>query len=226
VSLEVPRTSAELLETMRGFGAFVVTFTMLAGMWYAQYIFFRRYGLEDRVTVLLNLVLLFTVLFFVFPLKFLFGLMLSDPSLRKTKVMTPHGLEAAVLPQHRPLIFLIFGLGFAAVFLVFMLLYRHAWKQRDALGLDEFEQYETRYVIKRMFLAILIGGAYCLMALVQLLPETTRPQKFVSGAVNLIMLGVFVAFMVLMLRLVRERRARRREWLSRVQEQAPDEVSG
>ena len=55
VSLEVPRTSTELLETMRGFGAFVVTFTMLAGMWYAQYSFFRRYGLDDRLSVLLNL---------------------------------------------------------------------------------------------------------------------------------------------------------------------------
>jgi hypothetical protein len=31
VSLEVPRTSGELLATMRGFGAFVVTFLMLAG---------------------------------------------------------------------------------------------------------------------------------------------------------------------------------------------------
>src|SRR3954454_6766942 len=63
VSLEVPRTSTELLATMRGFGAFVVTFTMLASMWYSQYLYFRRYGLENRVTVILNLVLCFTVLF-------------------------------------------------------------------------------------------------------------------------------------------------------------------
>jgi low temperature requirement protein LtrA len=59
VSLEVPHTSTELLATMRGFGAFVVTFFMLAALWYRQFVFFRRYGLEDRVTVILNLVLLF-----------------------------------------------------------------------------------------------------------------------------------------------------------------------
>src|SRR5436305_8560489 len=47
----VPRTSGELLATMRGFGPFVVTFLMLAGLWYSQFTFFRRYGLEDRVTV-------------------------------------------------------------------------------------------------------------------------------------------------------------------------------
>ena len=44
VSLEVPHTSGELLATMRGFGAFVVTFMMLAGLWYSQFTFFRRYG--------------------------------------------------------------------------------------------------------------------------------------------------------------------------------------
>src|SRR5258706_5650247 len=79
VSLELPRTSGELLATMRGFGAFVITFMMLAGLWYSQFTFFRRYGLEDRVTVILNLLLLFMVLFFVYPLKFLFNVILTDP---------------------------------------------------------------------------------------------------------------------------------------------------
>src|SRR3954463_2638236 len=78
VSLEVPHTSAELLATMRGFGAFVVTFFMLASLWYSQFTFFRRYGLEDRATVVLNLALIFMVLFFVYPLKFLFNLILGD----------------------------------------------------------------------------------------------------------------------------------------------------
>src|SRR6185369_8333908 len=82
VSLEVPRTSGELLETMRGFGAFLATFVILAGMWYAQFTFFRRYGLEDRKTVVLNLALLFTVLFFIYPLKFLFSALFTDPRLR------------------------------------------------------------------------------------------------------------------------------------------------
>lgn len=225
VSLEVPRTSTELLETMRGFGAFVVTFGMLASMWYAQYLFFRRYGLEDRVTVILNLVLLFTVLFFVFPLKFLFGVMLGDPTMRHAKVMTAHGLEPAVLPEHRAIIFLIFGLGFAAVFVVFHLLYRRAWNQRTKLGLNEFEEFETRYVMRRTQLAIMIGLAYCLLAVVQLMPDKTRPQKYAVIAVNVIMLAVFIGFMLSMLKMVRERRSVRQAWLAQ-QEEPPDEVVG
>ncbi len=217
VSLEVPRTSTELLATMRGFGSFVITFVILASLWYAQYLFFRRYGLEDRVTVLLNLALLFTVLFFVFPLKFLFGLLLGDPSLRKAKVMTPHGLEPVVLPEHRPIIFLIFGLGFAAVFIVFLLLYRHAWSQRDALGLNEFELAETKFAIRRVKLAMFVGATYCVMAANQLLEQSKANQR-AAEVLDFIVLAVFLGIMVMMGKLIRERRMRKRDWLSRLPE--------
>src|SRR4030081_1868759 len=77
VSLEVPRTFAELTQTMRGFGAFAISFALLFIVWYNQYKFFRRYGLQDTVTILLNGVLLFVVLFYVYPLKFVFSLMIN-----------------------------------------------------------------------------------------------------------------------------------------------------
>src|SRR6266403_2462020 len=73
VSLEVPRTYAELMQTMRGFGAFAISFLLLFAVWFNQYKFFRRYGLQDTTTVLLNGLLLFVVLFYVYPLKFLFS---------------------------------------------------------------------------------------------------------------------------------------------------------
>ena len=46
---------------------------MLALIWYDQYLFFRRFGLQDLRTILYNFILLFVVLFFVYPLKFLFS---------------------------------------------------------------------------------------------------------------------------------------------------------
>lgn len=72
VSLEVPKTFNELLEAMHGFGAFAICFALLFTVWYNQYKFFRRYGLKDTITVVLNGALLFVVLFYVYPLKFLF----------------------------------------------------------------------------------------------------------------------------------------------------------
>src|SRR4051812_7991550 len=77
VSLEVPKTFEELMITMRGFFAFAISFTLLVLIWYEQHTFFRRYGLEDVRTVVLNSVLMFVVLFYVYPLKFLFTLLFS-----------------------------------------------------------------------------------------------------------------------------------------------------
>jgi uncharacterized membrane protein len=215
VSLEVPKTSTELFETMRGFGAFLVTFIMLAGMWHAQYTYFRRYGLEDRLTVFLNLTLLFTVLFFVYPLKFLFTMMFGDPSLRRAKVMTPHGLQLAILPEHRPWIFVIFGVGFVAIFTVFTLLYRHAYKHREKLGLNEFEIFETEHTIKRMMLALVVGVSYIAVAGLEILPHKTPGEKQVFKIVGIALMLVFAVLMAMIVRMQQHRRRVKKEWLAR-----------
>jgi uncharacterized membrane protein len=220
VSLEVPRTSTELLETMRGFGAFVITFLMLSGLWYSQFTFFRRYGLEDRVTVVLNLILLFMVLFFVYPLKFLFGVMLTDPRMRQT-IETAHGLVPVVLPHHKPLIFAIFGAGFAGVMAVFALLYRHAYRKRDELGLNEFEVFETQHSIKRLVTAILIGLTYFGVAALTALPVKTKSEALIVLIAAVAVLATFAILLIWMLRLVRERKRVTNEWKSS-QASAPD----
>jgi hypothetical protein len=78
VSLEVPKTFEELLISMRGFAAFAICFTLLMLVWHEQNVFFRRYALDDKVSILLNACLIFIVLFYVYPLKFLFSLLFSD----------------------------------------------------------------------------------------------------------------------------------------------------
>src|ERR1044071_6957795 len=78
VSLEVPHTFEELLDAMRGFAAFAICFAMLAQVWFHHYRYFRRYGLQDTFTVALNSVLLFVVLFYVYPLKFVFTMLVGQ----------------------------------------------------------------------------------------------------------------------------------------------------
>jgi hypothetical protein len=73
VSLEVPRTYADLLNAMRGFQAFAA----LMAVWARHYYFFRFYGLDDAATIVLNTLLLFVVLFYVYPLKFLCNIWLA-----------------------------------------------------------------------------------------------------------------------------------------------------
>jgi uncharacterized membrane protein len=129
VSLEVPKTFPELLVAIHGFFAFGICFALLANVWYQHYRFFRRYALENPWVVFLNCVLLFFVLFYVYPLKFLF-----------TTVIDSAELSAA----ETRLIFTIWSLGYAAVFAVFSLLYLHAWRTRAQLELTPLEAMRTK----------------------------------------------------------------------------------
>src|SRR6266540_974977 len=159
VSLEVPKTSTELIETMRGFIAFAFTFFVLFSIWYRQFIFFRRYGLEDTVAITLNGALLFVVLFFVYPLKFLATWIVGRVMGRGGTVLLPNGeFERIVKHEHMPWLFGIYGLGFAAVFTVFALLYRHALTKRTELGLNELELFETTHAVKLYSMIAILGA--------------------------------------------------------------------
>ena len=152
VSLEVPDTFDELLDTMRGFLAFAICFALLMSVWYEHYKFFRRYGLRDTSTVWLTSALLFIVLLFVYPLKFLFTVVVDQ--------LLGFGKAADMIePSQGPLLFVIYGAGFIAVQLVFILLYLRAYTLRDALELDALELLVTRKEIQSFLLNVLIGLA-------------------------------------------------------------------
>src|SRR3712207_3736373 len=51
VSLEVPRTFDDLLATMATFPAFAISFALLLLVWYQHYVYFRRYDIEDGLTM-------------------------------------------------------------------------------------------------------------------------------------------------------------------------------
>lgn len=144
VSLEVPKTFNELLEAMRGFGSFALCFTLLFTVWYNQYKFFRRYGLQDTVTVVLNGALLFVVLFYVYPLKFLFSALVDRFTGGHGEVRLPNGnVEAMIEVDQIGTLMLIFGVGYLAVFGVFVLLYLRAYRKREELGLNRLELFDT-----------------------------------------------------------------------------------
>lgn len=145
VSLEVPSTFDELLATMRGFFAFAVCFWLLFVVWYDHYRYFRRYGISDGITARLTAALLFIVLFYVYPLKFLFT-MLADQLLGfSTEVRQPSGaVVEAIRDEQWPLLMVIYGAGFIAVQLVFVIFYVRAYVMRGDLGLSAPEVSMTR----------------------------------------------------------------------------------
>lgn len=82
VSLEVPKTFHALGIIMSGFYGFGICFLFIVLIWREQYVFFRRFGLQDTVTTWLNLALLFMALYLVYPLKFLFTFITQGNNLR------------------------------------------------------------------------------------------------------------------------------------------------
>lgn len=152
VSLEVPRTFNDLAATIQGFVGFAVCFILLALVWYDHYVFFRAYGLNDTLTVVLNLVLLFLVMFYVYPLKFLFTLLVS--------MFTGLGgqrHEQIIQQQQFPALMMIYGFGFVSVYSVFAMMWLNAYRQRDALELNEIERFDTKADIGSHVVLIALG---------------------------------------------------------------------
>jgi uncharacterized membrane protein len=158
VSLEVPKTFDELMVIMRGFVAFAICFGLLLQIWHEQYRYFRRYNLQDPLSIWLNCVLLFLVLFYVYPLKFLFTFLING---WMGFGGVGHMINAFQLPQ----LMAIFSAGYLAVACVFMLLFRHALQMREELELDASEVYATRVSIGAAVIQAVVAGLSLVIAL-------------------------------------------------------------
>jgi len=148
VSLEVPKTFTELMAVMRGFFAFAVCFTLLMQVWHEQYRYFRRYNLQDPLSTVLNCILLFLVLFYVYPLKFLFTYLINAWMGFGSRVQLPNGhWENAIEAHQLPQLMAIFSGGYLAVSCIFVLLFCHALRKRAQLELDPLEIFATKVSI-------------------------------------------------------------------------------
>lgn len=163
VQLEVPKTSGELVELIRGSLPFAVTFAMICYIWWEHNKFFRRYGFQDAWTAFLNAVLLFVVLFYVYPLKYL-----------ATGLLGPVSGMTVVPEVSGRLIMLTYSIGVLAIFGLFLLLYRHAWSKREMLSLDPAERVSLRFSVR----AHLISTGLALVSIVLALVLSENAMMF------------------------------------------------
>lgn len=99
------------------FLAFAASFFVLVAFWGVHYNYFRRSGYVDNWIIVLNTLLLFVILYYVFPLKSLVNSWLGE------EPITMEGLSN---------LFGWYGLGFALIFLCFSLMYFRSFrKQRE-----------------------------------------------------------------------------------------------
>jgi len=172
VQLEVPRTAEALRLLVRGSVPFALTFAMVCYIWWEHNRFFRLTGMQDAWTAFLNSLLLFVVLFYVYPLKFL-ATALVGPLL---------GLGGRGGLEDGRFVMVVYSTGVVLIFGTFVLLYRHARSRRRQLALTPVEETTLRFKTRAHLLSTGLGIAS--VALAALLPERLL---WIAGALYALM---------------------------------------
>jgi uncharacterized membrane protein len=158
VSLEVPRSYPELMLLVRSFIPFACCFALLVWIWHEHSMFFSRYSLRDGPTTVLNAALLFVVLFYVYPLKYVMNVAFRGIAPQ------PH-LEAPETAAQAARLFVVYGLGYMAVFIILALLYRRAGTKRKELELSALQVFDAHLYMGAHLLSAAVGLLSVLWAL-------------------------------------------------------------
>jgi uncharacterized membrane protein len=130
MSLEVPHNYQEFMKGMYSVIPFGICFLIMFVVWYQQNRFFRRFGLHDVITVSLNGVLMFCVLVYMFPLKFLISSGFS------TEFHFDNSRQAMN-------VYCLYSGGFFVFNMLFSLMYMNAHAKRTSLNLTKAEDFST-----------------------------------------------------------------------------------
>jgi hypothetical protein len=167
----VPDNATDLLAAFRNVPAFIASIAVLGLFWRGHWLWSRRYGLEDGISIFISWTMLVTILIYIYPLKVIFGGMwylLSDRA-----VGQPLLLQSAV--QARAL-FAVFAIGFTAIALGILLLNLRAYYLRGPLRLNEPERITTVGEITGWLIPVSVGILSLVLAL-----TVPRPQVQWSG---------------------------------------------
>lgn len=197
VSLEVPRDSGDLLVLMRGFASFLVTFASLFAVWFSHARFCRRYGIEDDRTMWLTAAILFVVVFYTYPLKFVMAWLVDA----RVGLTGPHMADPDV-----PWIVSAYSLGLMLLAILFWALHRHALSLRDLLQLDPVEVEETRLTASTWLNSALVAVPLILTPVITIFPRRTPERRMLAIAYIVFLLAFVARFYWRVFVLMRERR--------------------
>src|SRR5256884_3417720 len=158
---QVPDNIEELLGAFRHVPAFVASVVVLGIFWRGHWLWSRRYGLEDGVSIFISWAMIVTVLIYMYPLKAIFSSMWFLLSSGRVG----HTLGAHSESQVRSL-FAVFALGFTAIALEVVLLNLRAWQLRKPLRLNTQEKLITLYEVTGWSVPVGVGIISFVLALI------------------------------------------------------------
>ncbi len=153
VAQQIPDDVASLLAAFKNVPTFICCIAVLSIFWRGHWLWSRRYGLEDGISILISWGLIVTILIFIYPLKAIFGAMWSLLSNGQVgQRLSTHTTEA----QARA-IFAVYGLGLIAISAEIFFLYLRAWQLREPLRLNARERLMTRGELTGWSIPITVG---------------------------------------------------------------------
>jgi uncharacterized membrane protein len=159
LSLEVPSTFDALLAVLRGLPVFAITFAILLLVWQEHHRFFRKFAGSDGATIWLNGALLFTVMVYIYPLKFLFALLAGPKGFMAGEQQRMIRLDQLVQAM------VLYGAGFLAMFAMLGALYANAWRRCRSVALPA-RQAEALQGLGHCLVYVLVAAISIAVALI------------------------------------------------------------
>ena len=151
---------------MWGFCGFAVTFFALIAIWYNTFKFHRRFGIEDGYTIFLSSILIFVVLFYIYPLKFMAQIVINLMILKNSfGIDFDVGFSGNIDANH---LFIVYGAGVFFIWLILSLMYLHAYNKRNILELDNNELQITTNAIVANFIVSFVAAASIMLTIVDM----------------------------------------------------------
>jgi hypothetical protein len=157
---QIPDDIATLLAAFKNVPAFVASIVVIGIFWRGHWLWSRRYGLEDGVSVFISWAMIVTILIYIYPLKAIFSAMWFLLSGGRVG----HMLGAHFESQVRAL-FALFAVGFSAIVLEMVLLNWRAWQLREPLRLNAIEKSITLNEVSGWSVPVAVGIVSLLLAL-------------------------------------------------------------
>ncbi|MCA8954405.1 MAG: DUF1211 domain-containing protein [Planctomycetes bacterium] len=159
-----PESFFELDAAMKSMLASIPAYAITCYLWFEHWLFSRRYNLRDGRTAFLNLLLLFLLLVYAYPLKFLFTTLFVrffGPIGNLTESVITQGWQGM---DTLLWLYSYYSGGYLLIFLVLVWLYRRALAEREMLQLNAFELYQTQASLVRFWFQIAVAAASIALA--------------------------------------------------------------
>lgn len=156
----IPRSYDEMMLAVKSIPAFIVAVAQLVWIWNTHNVWSRRFGLDTTYTVVISTALLIVMLIYVYPMRVMAGGMFAW----LTGDYLPSNFGSITLDQLRDM-FIFLGIGFIALSLVFVQMYRYAVRLRDELLLSDFEVFESGTLVIMWSGAAVIGLLCIILAI-------------------------------------------------------------